>query len=199
MQDQSQRRIRVTTQRLTDAACRLANRVGFQAISMNELAAELGIRAPSLYTHVSGIEEVRRLIALRGLDELYSHLDLALSGPEGQMQALFDAYRRFALNNPGVYIAILPTPAASDIAWTSALERLRDRLLLTLAPFNLDRREAIHALRAMRSLAHGFVSLELSGALKNTIGNDESYRWLVTCYLDGLSKKASALGRKQNW
>ncbi len=187
MQASSSSRIRVTTERLTDAACALANRLGFHAISMNELASELGIRAPSLYTHVSGIEEVRRLIALRGLKNLLTCLDAIPHDQDGQIQALLDAYRRFALDNPGVYNAILPTPSGDDVAWRTAIDHIRARILLALAPLELKQSDVIHALRGLRSLAHGFVSLELSGALLNPIGNDESYRWLVARYLDGLA------------
>jgi len=42
----------------------LANRRGFDGLSMNELAQALGIRTPSLYWHVAGIDSVKRALAL---------------------------------------------------------------------------------------------------------------------------------------
>jgi len=191
MQGQSYPRTRVTIERLTDAACILANRVGFHAISMNELASELCIRSPSLYTHVSGLEDVRRLIALKGLRDLLAQLKAAPNDGKEQMLALFDAYRRFALDNPGVYASILPTPPADDMAWRAALDDIKHHILQALLPFALDRAQSIHALRGLRSVAHGFVSLELAGAFKSSITNDESYRWLVACYLEGLAGQSS--------
>ena len=56
---------RVDRERVLVAASELANRHGLDQLSMSELALALGIRTPSLYTHVAGLSELHRLLALK--------------------------------------------------------------------------------------------------------------------------------------
>ena len=37
---------------------------------MSELAAALDVKTPLLYAHVTGIDEVKRMLALRGLADM---------------------------------------------------------------------------------------------------------------------------------
>jgi hypothetical protein len=60
-----------------------------------------------------------------------------------------------------------------------SLSRLMSTFLASLHEFNLQGPAAVHALRGLRSLVHGFVSLESSGALKHPVDRNESFSWLV--------------------
>ena len=46
--------------------------------------------------------------------------------------------------------------------------------------------EAIHAARGLRSVAHGFATLEEAGGFGIFLDPDESFRRLVRAYVDGL-------------
>src|SRR5260221_8041190 len=102
----------VDQQRILEEAVALANRHGLAGLSMNDLAKALNIRTPSLYSHVSGIDEVKRMLALHGLEILERGAARATAGRSGSdaVRALLAAYREFALKNPGVYAAAIPTP-----------------------------------------------------------------------------------------
>src|SRR5271166_6529986 len=63
-------RLRVDRERLIVTAAALVNRHGLDSLSMSDLAAALGVRTPSLYSHVAGIDDVKRLLALHGLADL---------------------------------------------------------------------------------------------------------------------------------
>jgi hypothetical protein len=52
----------------------------------------------------------------------------------------------------------------------------------------LRAKQEIHAIRAFRSLAHGFVSLELAGGFGLHIDLDESYRTLMDLLVNGLER-----------
>jgi hypothetical protein len=52
--------------------------------------------------------------------------------------------------------------------------------------------QEIQAIRAFRSLAHGFVSLELAGGFGLPIDLDESYRTLMDLLLRGLERLSAA-------
>jgi AcrR family transcriptional regulator len=167
---------------------------------MSDLAEALKIRTPSLYSHVSGIEEVKRMLALHGLEELDRGAARAIIGKSGAeaVTALLFAYREYAQRNPGVYAAMIPTPPRSDREWSGAVDRLMDTFLASLNEFGLRGPAVIHALRGFRSLVHGFVSLETAGALKHPVDRDESFAWLVGSFLSALEKASPRARAKRN-
>jgi AcrR family transcriptional regulator len=180
----------VDQNRLLKESANLANRHGINGLSMNDLAEALGIRPPSLYSHVAGIDDVKRLLALHGLEILDQSLARAIMGRSGAdaVVALLHAYREFAQKNPGVYAATIPTPPRSDRAWSSAVDRLMATFLASLQEYDLPGHESVHALRGLRSLVHGFVSLESTGALKHPVDRDESFGWLIESFIAALKK-----------
>jgi hypothetical protein len=50
----------------------------------------------------------------------------------------------------------------------------------------LEEDEAIHALRGLRSLVHGFATLEISGGFGIPLDLDESFSRLVDLFITGL-------------
>ncbi len=185
--------MKVDLARIRHEAGALANRHGLDGLSMSDLAAALDIRTPSLYSHVAGVEEVKRHLALYGLTELEQgavRATVGKSGPDA-VRALFNGYRAFAYRNPGVYAATIPTPPREDTEWRVASSRLTQTCLAALQGYGLKGAEAIHALRGLRSLVHGFASLEAAGAMHHTVKRDESFAWLVEVFLAGLQKAAA--------
>lgn len=184
-------RVRVDRERLVEAAAALVNRQGLDNLSMNELALALGVRTPSLYSHVEGLDDVKRLLALHGLEQLDRGVARAVLGKSSAeaVRAVIHGYRKFAHENPGVYMALLPTAPKGDREWNTAKDRITDTLLRALHGYGLEGDEGIHAMRGLRSLAHGFVSLELSGAFKNPVDRDESLEWLISAFTEGLRSK----------
>ena len=57
----------LTPDSVLDAAARIADADGLPAVTLARLAAELGVRPPSLYKHVDGLDAIHRGLALRGL------------------------------------------------------------------------------------------------------------------------------------
>ncbi len=57
--------MKVDRERIGEEAASLANRHGFDGLSMNDLAHALRVRTPSLYSHVAGTHEVKRRLSLR--------------------------------------------------------------------------------------------------------------------------------------
>jgi AcrR family transcriptional regulator len=192
--------MRVDKDRICQQAIILANRGGLDDLSMNDLAQALNIRAPSLYSHVAGINDVKRLLALHGLDLLDRSIAQATIGKSGAaaVASALNAYRDFVKANPGVYAAMVPTPPRSDREWSGAVDRLMDTLLASLREYGLQGSELIHALRGLRSLVHGFVSLESSGALKHRVDRDESFAWMVGSFIAALERMSSQRRAKRS-
>jgi AcrR family transcriptional regulator len=191
--------VKVDLTRIRQAASALANRHGLDRLSMNDLARALRIRTPSLYSHVGGLGEVKRMLALYGLEELErqaAHATMGKAGPDA-VRALLNGYRNFARSNPGVYAATLPTPPRADTEWRAAADRLMQTCLAALQGFGLQGAEATHALRGLRSLGHGFAFLEAAGALQGPVDRDRSFAWLIESFIAVLEKRQPRIKAKQ--
>jgi AcrR family transcriptional regulator len=179
--------------RLLKGATVLVNQRGLDELSMSELAQALNVRTPTLYSHVAGIDDLKRLLALHGLAELDGAIARAAIGKAGPdaVRAVLNAYREFVEKNPGLYAATVPTPPRSDREWSAAVDRLMDTCLTCIQCYDLRGADKVHALRGLRSLVHGFVSLESSGALKHPVNRNDSFAWLVESFVAALEKMAS--------
>lgn len=87
------------------AAARVLEAEGQEALTMQRLGSELGIRAPSLYKHVAGKAAVEGLLVTDTFFALgdLGHRAVERPGRSGPVAALLRAYRRFALERPHTY------------------------------------------------------------------------------------------------
>ena len=107
---------RVDLARIRQEASGLANRFGIDGLSMNALAEALSIRTPSLYAHVSGIGEVKRLLAIQGLEDLDRTATRVTIGKSGRdaVRALLMAIAHSPQKTPGY----MPRPSRRRRATT---------------------------------------------------------------------------------
>ncbi len=162
-------------------------------VTLADLAAHLGVRTPSLYNHIAGQEGLRRELARLGAHELAGRLSRAAIGKAADeaILALASAYRTFAKEHPGLYAASLRAPDPADTAHVAISEEILAILYAVLQAYGLRDEAAVHAIRGLRSVLHGFVSLELAGGFGMPLDLDESYTRLVHLYIDGLRRSAS--------
>lgn len=180
----------LTPAAVAESAGRLADRDGLDGLTLGAVAAELGVRTPSLYNHVDGLRGLRRALALRGLTDLGEAIRDAAVGRAGEdaVTALADAYRAYACRRPGLYAALQRAPDAGDDEVESAAARLLDPVFAVLRGYGFSGDEAIHAARALRSAMHGFVDLERVGGFGIDVDLDESYRRTVAAVAAGLRR-----------
>jgi len=172
------------------AAAEVADTQGFEAVTLAKLAQRLNIRTPSLYNHVAGLPELRKLLALDGLNLLVDWLNRRMEEKDGEedVHRYCEAYLQFAREHPGLYEAIQRAPEPDDPLLTQAANRVVELALKTLAPYELSQEEAVHAVRGMRSLLHGFVLLERQGGFGLPLDLDETFRFALTAYTAGLRR-----------
>lgn len=175
-----------------EAAAALADEEGVgEQLSLARLAERLGVRKPSLYNHVAGVGDLRRELALVGLRELGRSLSRAAIGRAGKegLFALAEAHRRFVKQRPGLYEATVRSYrlyAPNDPELGAAEGEALEVVLAVLASCGVSGEEAIHAARGLRSVAHGFATLEEGGGFGMDVDADESFRRLVRAFVDGL-------------
>lgn len=188
------RSVGIDRERVVAVAAELADEVGLDQLTLAQVAARLGVRLPSLYNHVEGLPGLRRELALRGLRQLLERLGGAAIGKSGDaaMLAVGLAYRRFVLEHPGVYAATVRAPAPDDREVQQVSAAIVGVVLAVLEPYGLDEDATIHAVRGLRSIAHGFATLELAGGFGIPLARDESYLRLLRAYVAGLRAGAPA-------
>ncbi|HEY7849656.1 MAG TPA: TetR/AcrR family transcriptional regulator [Ktedonobacterales bacterium] len=176
------------------AAGEIADANGFDQLTLAHLAERLHVRSPSLYKHVTGLDDVRRgltLLSLHTLAECLARAAIGKSGAES-VRAVAAAYRAFARAHPGLYTAIQRAPSRDDgPRLIAAGEEIIETMRAVLAPWRLDDTQSIHAIRMLRALTHGFVSLECAGGFGIPIDLAQSYDYAVTTFIEGLNREAN--------
>ena len=179
---------------IVQAAAELVDKGGLNALSMATLASQLGVRAPTLYHYFAGLEGLRRALALRGLQEASKKLGHAVMGKAGDdaVLALAHSLRSFAKDHPGLYEAAQHAPDPQDDEWQTAGREVVEIMLRALSAYDLSQDDALHAVRMLRSIVHGCVSLERAGGFGLPLAVDETFRRLLVSFLSYLHSAASS-------
>jgi AcrR family transcriptional regulator len=165
----------VTPDKLARAGLELADEVGFESVTVSALARHFGIKPASVYSHLSGSQDLRTRIAVAALEELADEVAEALAGRSGRdaLGAFADAYRGYARQHPGRYDAThyrVDPPAAAE----SASRRHAEMTRAILRAYDLEGDEQTHAVRLLGSAIHGYVDLERSGGFGHSAPDSEA-------------------------
>jgi AcrR family transcriptional regulator len=140
---------------IVQVARELLEREGAEALTMRRLAERLGIRAPSLYKHLSDKAALEAAIIATGLEDIAAVLEAALSAAGTEpLAALATAYRTFALAHPHLYRLMTDQPLPRNRLPTGVEARAAAPLLRAAGDQDLA--------RAVWAFAHGMVQLELA-------------------------------------
>jgi len=180
----------LTRESVIATAAEIADREGLDALTLARLATKLGVRPPSLFNHVAGMPALRRELRALALRELAEALGAAAIGKSrgAALHALADAYRNFVRNHPGIYALTLKATGEGPAASDAVGERIIVICASVLGGYSLGKRETIHAIRAMRSLVHGFATLEAGGGFEMPVPIDASFAWMVEAFIAGLER-----------
>lgn len=173
---------------VVEAAAKLVDEEGIEQLSLVRLAERLNIRTPSLYNHVAGLPGLRHELALYCARDLLARLTQATIGKSRAeaILALADAYRDYARQYPGRYSFTLEAPTADDSAMAAVAEDILGVIWAVLRPYNLGEENTIHAIRSLRSIVQGFVSLEIAGGFAMPVNLDASFHWLINLFIAGI-------------
>lgn len=176
------RKVGLDLDQITAVAVDLVESDGLEAATLSSVADRLGVRVPSLYNHVSGLAGLRRLISLAAVDRLTEVCRIAGAptggdGPGDPLRRVAKAYRRFAVDHPGLYRSLLPAPTAAEDP--ELHDAMAGPVLIVAETIggagDPTADETVHAIRALRSLVHGFVDLENNGGFGLAVDVDETF------------------------
>ena len=187
-------RVRLDKTAVVQAAVEILNEEGVQALTLSHLAERLEIRTPSLYNHVDGLAGLQQDLAVlnaRLLADCFSEAAIGKSGSELFMD-VSQAFREYVKEYPGLYMSTLRSSGTQQVRDPNLVheeERTMKVGLAVMASLGLQSEDAIHGLRAFRSMVHGFATLEVAGGFGLPQDCDKSFRKLVLALVAGLQKK----------
>ena len=183
----------ITRDDVVAAACVIADDQGMDAVTLASVAQRLGIRSPSLYAHVEGLDGLRRFLALEAAAAMGRALRAAAADHAGleAIRAIAFAYRGFAAEHPGLYAAAQRAvrPGEDDELYR-ALAAAAMPAIQAFAQAGVAAPEQVHLTRAFRSALHGFVALERSGGFGMPESVDESFRRMVDLLVSAVRSAA---------
>ncbi|HWO77087.1 MAG TPA: WHG domain-containing protein [Bacillus sp. (in: firmicutes)] len=173
---------------ILETAAEIANTEGVEAITLAALAKKLHIKPPSLYNHIDGLSGLQSKLAVFGLEQLLKELTKASVGRAGDeaVQSLAEAYVSFARKQPGLYQLTLKAPKEEDTDYHAVANELVELLFGIFRAYHLNDEAAIHAVRGIRSILHGYTTLEQKGGFGLSIDLDVSLRFMIDTFLAGI-------------
>lgn len=180
----------LTTLRVVREAEDVADEVGLANLTLTAIAPRLGVRMPSLYKHVAGMDALQRLVAIRATQEMGALFARQAAGRTGAdaLAAIANTWRAWATKHPGRYAATVSAPVEGDTEHASASDEVMHIILASLASYRLSDDDAIDAVRALRATMHGFISLEQAGGFGLPVDIDRSFDRLVAALASTLSE-----------
>jgi AcrR family transcriptional regulator len=156
-------------QRIVAAARVIAEREGWDAVTIRRLADEIEYSQPVLYSHFENRDAIVAAVAVAGFKEITVAVREAASEAAGRRNALKNvakAYLAFGLGRPALYEAmfVLPTKLRFAEAGTRPeLQAAFEALAAVVAPFCVDVPAVTETFWAA---LHGLTELERSGRIR---------------------------------
>lgn len=147
-----------------EAAVAMVRGQGVDALSMREIASQVGVAHRALYRHYADREALLDAIAAAGFERLADRLAEAVE----PRAAFVTAYVRFALEEPGLYELVMQRDR-KRVAASPTLKAASDRVIaLSLRALADGRRgaEGRDAVIAIWSMLHGAVALYRAGMIR---------------------------------
>jgi AcrR family transcriptional regulator len=179
---------------IVNAALTFLDREGWDALTINALATHLGTKGPSLYNHVESLDDLRRTVRMRVIDDIITMLSRAGDGRarDDAVLVMAGAYRSYAHHHPGRYSAFTRMPlGGDDPEYTAATKGAAAPVISVLSSYGLDGEEAFHAALEFWSALHGFVLLEMTGVM-DEVDTDAVFSDMVLRLAAGLQLRSTA-------
>ncbi|RTQ93529.1 TetR/AcrR family transcriptional regulator [Lysinibacillus telephonicus] len=181
-------RVGLDVKRIIETAAELVDKEGVDSLTLATIARKLNVRPPSLFNHIEGLHSIKRELSLYGLTLFYEKIEEA-SREKNKNEAIFSfayAYIQFAREHPGIYELILRAPEPDDYELQAASSRIISLLSSCFSDYNLSEEYKIHAIRALRSILHGFSTLEQKAAFGLPVSIEKTFELMIQGFIDSI-------------
>jgi AcrR family transcriptional regulator len=186
-------RRKITLDLIIQTAAQIADEKSLDSVSLTAIADALEIKKQSMYNHVDNLEEVKRELVIYASNNLKEELiDCAIGrSREVAIKAIAETYRRFVFEHHGQYHAIVARVwrYEEDEKVRQAAYGPMNIIRKVLDQYKLEETEIINYARGLRTIMHGFASLERSGWFINHVDKTESYDFLIDSFIKSIEEK----------
>jgi len=170
------------------AAANMADAKGIANVTLKALAAELGVKSPSLYKHISGLDELNKELMLYGWKALENEIVRAAIGKskDDAMVAICCAYRNYVTLHPGVFEAMQWYNMYQSEEHLQATNDIVSVLFQVLAAYDLNEEQKVHIVRILRGFLQGFLTVESHGGFGNPLPVGDTFDFSLKILLNGI-------------
>lgn len=174
--------------KILKAAADMADEQGIANVTLNALANELGVKSPSLYKHIEGLEDLKRELMLYGWKALETEAMRAAVGKskDDAIRAIFYAYRSYVKVHPGVFEAMQWYNMYNSKKDLEATEGIVALLFQILDAYELAEEQKVHLVRMFRGFLQGFLMTENHGGYGNPMPIEETFDFAIDIMLAGI-------------
>jgi AcrR family transcriptional regulator len=173
------------------AALAILDGEGPDGFTVRAIAQRAGVAPMAIYNHFDGVNGVLEALWIEGFDTLRQAITFESTSAQDDLIKAGRGYRRFALENQGLYIVMFmhrfrnfePSLEASQVA-AQTYETLVVNVERCQSLGLFERSEARDAAQVIWSACHGYVSLELLG-INFAADRDATFELLLATLQNG--------------
>lgn len=178
----------ITEKLIIETSASLVEKVGLDNLSLKMIALELNIKSPSLYNHVSSLEEIKQKLMIYGWMQMEDKIVDAAVGVSGYdaLKNMCNAFYDYATNNKGIFAAMLWYNKYENVEMKNATENLFNIIFKILKALDISENNINHIIRTLRGFLEGFCLLVNNNAFGNPVSIKESYDLSLEIILNGI-------------
>lgn len=178
----------ISNELIIETAAKLSNKVGLDNLSLKMIAEELNIKSPSLYNHISSLDEIKETLMTYGWKQIEEKMIDSAVGVAGYdaLKNMCYAFYNYATKNKGVFTAMLWYNKFESAQKKNATTRLFNMLFKIMKTLNISDNNINHTIRTLRSFLEGFSLLVNNNAFGNPTPIKESFNLSLEIIMNGI-------------
>ncbi|MDO5811794.1 MAG: WHG domain-containing protein [Bacillota bacterium] len=174
--------------KIIETAIEIINQDGLENLTLKKVATKLKIKSPSLYNHISSLEDLKNKISLYGWKQLEEKMILSIVGESGYeaIKCMAHAFYDYATENKGIFEAMLWYNKYMGEDENLATQNTFDVLFKILRKQNLSNETINHFIRTLRGFLEGYILLVNHQAFGYPLSVQESFDFSLDVLINGV-------------
>jgi AcrR family transcriptional regulator len=159
--------MRITKEAVIQTAADMADKDGLNNLSLKAIAEKLNIRTPSLYNHITSLDDLLREVAHKGMRTMNEQMTQAAIGTLGDaaIKSICIAYFKFMIAHPGVYETIQWVTWHGNRETAEIFDHYKALLIKIIHSCNLKKEKTDEILDLLIGVLHGYATMQLGQAI----------------------------------
>lgn len=178
----------ISEELIIETSAHIANEIGLDNLSLKIIAEELNIKPPSLYNHISGLDNIKEKLMIYGWKQIENKMIDSAVGVAGYeaLKNMCYAFYDYATNNKGVFAAMLWYNKYETQENNNSTARLFELLFKVMRALDISEDNINHSIRTLRGFLEGFSLLVNNNAFGNPISIKESFDLSLEIIMNGI-------------